>query len=124
MTDEHADLRSHLHDPALDEGISATGLLAGVQARQDRLGRRRQHLKTAAAAAVAALVVVGAAVFTTRQQPELVTPAQQPSVTSGPTVSPAPPTTLSPSAPTRTPLPVRTVPAPAATAQPSVQPNR
>ncbi|MDT7650452.1 MAG: hypothetical protein QOI36_1858, partial [Pseudonocardiales bacterium] len=53
MTDAEEALRAALRDPALDEGVSAAALLAGVRSRQQRLLRRRQHAKTLAAAAAA-----------------------------------------------------------------------
>lgn len=94
MTDPEDALRAGLHDPALDEGVSPSALLAGVRTRQERLLRRRQHVRTLAAAAAAVLVVGGAAVVTARapqtapaRQPTPVAPAP-----TAPAVPPLPPT--------------------------------
>ena len=98
MTDAEETLRAGLRDPALDEDISATALLAGVQARQQRLHRRRQHAKTAMAALAAVLVVGGAAVATAHRP--VVTPAQQPPAVP----APLPPTDPMTAPPIVTPL--------------------
>jgi hypothetical protein len=126
MTDAEEALRAGLRDPALDEGISAPALLAGVRSRQQRLLRRRQHAKTLAAAAAAVLVVGGAAVVTARAPHAA--PAQQPTpVAPAPTAPAAPPvspTAVPPAPPTAVSPPVSTVMrTPAAVPTPSRGPN-
>jgi hypothetical protein len=118
MTDAEETLRAGLRDPALDEGISATALLAGVQARQQRLHRRRQHAKTAMAALAAVLVVGGAAVATAHRP--VVTPAQQPPAVPAPLSPPTDPMTAPP---TVTPLqtPPTASPVPSAPSAPVTQ---
>ncbi|WP_433289607.1 hypothetical protein ACQPZQ_39435 [Pseudonocardia sp. CA-142604] len=114
MTDAEETLRAGLRDPALDEGISATALLAGVQARQQRLHRRRQHAKTAMAALAAVLVVGGAAVATAHRP--VVTPAHQPPAVPAPGPVTAPPTVT----PIQTPSTAPSLPTPPLTSAPPV----
>lgn len=118
MTDPEETLRVSLHDPALDDGISADALLARVRTRQGVLRRRRQHLATAAAAAVAVLVVGGVAIATARPpavQPAGPPPAEAPPFVGEPsTVSPRPttPPTAEPTQTSASVAPPASVPTP------------
>lgn len=83
------DLRTSLHDPTLDAGISATALLSGALHRKQRLQRRQRHVR-AAAAAIAVVTVLGATAALIPDRTSVVEPARQP--TFGLTSAPAPAT--------------------------------
>ncbi len=121
MTDHDDDLRTSLHDPALDAGISANALLAGVHRRKHRLQQRQRTVRVSAAALAAVVVIWGTALLVPDRTPTL-QPAQQPTVeeTTTPARPPAPQPT--PQRPPTPPIPTTPSAAGLMTVKPSGSP--